>query len=95
MEEEKTEEYQSCVISVDEQTKTVKQNEKFISEAEDLGITFGCTDGICGTCIVEVDEGMECLGEKNQEEKDMALEDNQRLVCQCKFKKPGNVTFRY
>ncbi|MDA1196894.1 MAG: 2Fe-2S iron-sulfur cluster-binding protein [Nanoarchaeota archaeon] len=95
MDEEKTSEDQSCFISVDDVTKKVPLNEKFISDAEELGITFGCTDGICGTCIVEVDEGMECLGEKNQEEKDMALDDNQRLVCQCTFKKPGKVIFRY
>ena len=84
-----------CTITIDDASKNVGLDKTFIPEAEELGITFGCQDGICGTCIVEVEEGMRNLGEKNTEEIDMSLEDNQRLVCQCKFKKPGKVKMRY
>jgi ferredoxin len=52
---------------------------------EELGVPFGCTSGICGTCIVEVEEGMENLSHRTQEEVDMMLETNQRLMCQCKI----------
>ena len=81
-------------IIVGDQEKEVADGAKVINEAESLGITFGCQDGICGTCIVEVEEGMENLSERNQAEVDMALEGNQRLACQCTLKK-GTVKFKY
>lgn len=60
----------------------------------DLGIPFGCESGICGTCIIEVLEGMENLSEKNESEDMMELEANQRLACQCRIRK-GNVKIDY
>ena len=53
---------------------------------EGAGIPFGCTEGICGTCRVEVTEGSENLSPRTQEEDDMGLAANERLACQCKIK---------
>jgi ferredoxin len=53
----------------------------------DLGIPFGCESGICGTCIIEVMEGMNNLSEQNESEEMMELDANQRLGCQCKIRK--------
>lgn len=54
---------------------------------EDAGVPFACTEGICGTCIVEVEEGMENLTERTQEEIDFLGEtEHERLACQCKIK---------
>jgi ferredoxin len=61
--------------------------------AKTLDIPFGCEHGICGTCIVTVEEGMENLSEKNRAEKEMHLADNQRLCCQIKIQK-GNVIIK-
>ncbi|MAF36128.1 ferredoxin [archaeon] len=62
--------------------------------AEELGTPFGCKHGMCGTCRVEVLEGMEKLGERNDQEKAMGLEDsNFRLMCQCSIKE-GTVKIR-
>ncbi|MGYP001571330431 len=61
---------------------------------EKLNVPFACEDGLCGTCVVEVLEGMQNLSEKNDKEKDMGLSDNQRLACQCQIKK-GTVKLRY
>ncbi|MBI2575954.1 (2Fe-2S)-binding protein [Candidatus Woesearchaeota archaeon] len=59
----------------------------FVKEgARSVGVYFGCEDGLCGTCLVEVIEGMENLSEKNEKEADMGLEGNQRLMCQCRIK---------
>ena len=55
-------------------------------KCEELGIIFGCKDGLCGTCKVKVIEGMENLSEKNEKEVDFGLEDNERLMCQAKIK---------
>ena len=61
-----------------------------IAEAcEDEGVPFACTEGVCGTCVIEVKEGMENLTDPTQEELDFLGDDtcNERLACQCKIKK--------
>jgi len=59
-----------------------------IAEAcEEAGVPFACTEGVCGTCVIEVDEGMENLSEFTQEEEDFLGDlDTERLACQCKIK---------
>lgn len=58
-----------------------------IQEAcEHAGVPFGCTEGICGTCVLEVTEGIENLSPFNQAEADFLGEMNkERLACQCKI----------
>jgi len=59
-----------------------------IAEAcEDAGVPFACTEGVCGTCVVEVSEGKENLSEPTQEEEDFLGEGtcDERLACQCKI----------
>lgn len=54
---------------------------------EENGVPFACEEGICGTCIVEVEEGMENLSEFTEEEEDfIGDEGTERLACQCKIK---------
>lgn len=67
-----------------------------IAEAcEEVGVPFACTEGVCGTCVIEVKEGMENLSEFTQEEEDFLGElDCERLACQCKIKK-GEVTLSF
>lgn len=59
-----------------------------IKEAcEEAGVPFACEEGVCGTCIVEVEEGMENLTEFTEEEFDFLGEQEQeRLACQCRIK---------
>ena len=59
-----------------------------IAEAcEEAGVPFACTEGVCGTCVIEVTEGMENLSEYTQEEADfLGDQDRERLACQCKLK---------
>lgn len=55
---------------------------------EEAGVPFACTEGICGTCVIEVQEGMENLSDYSQEEEDFLGEKGtERLACQCKIKK--------
>lgn len=75
-----------ATLKCDNQEIEVSNGANLQKPGEELGIPFGCTTGICGTCIVEVKEGMENLSERTQEEKDMLLEENERLLCQCKIK---------
>lgn len=58
---------------------------------EEAGVPFACTEGVCGTCVIEVKEGMNNLSSFTQEEKDFLGEPGcERLACQCKLNK-GNV----
>lgn len=61
-----------------------------IAEAcEEAGVPFACTEGVCGTCVIEINEGKENLSSPTQEEQDFLGEGtcDERLACQCKIKK--------
>jgi ferredoxin len=54
---------------------------------EEAGVPFACTEGVCGTCVIEVVEGMQNLTPMTQEEKDfLGEQDKERLACQCKIR---------
>jgi ferredoxin len=62
---------------------------------EEAGVPFACTEGVCGTCAIEVVEGFEYLSELTQEEKDfLGEQDRERLACQCKIRS-GCVKIKY
>jgi ferredoxin len=53
---------------------------------EEAGVPFACTEGVCGTCVIEVTDGMENLSEFNEAEADFLGDlDCERLACQCKI----------
>ncbi len=70
----------------DDKEAEVRDGDPIKEGARSVGVYFGCEDGLCGTCMVDVVEGMENLSEKNQAEIDMGLEPGQRLACQCRIK---------
>jgi ferredoxin len=63
---------------------------------EEAGVPFACTEGVCGTCVIEIKTGKENLSAQTQEEKDFLGEDcsNERLACQCKIL-GGEVTISF
>jgi ferredoxin len=69
-----------------EETAEVKDGQSIVDAAENFGVPFGCSQGDCGTCIVEVVEGSDNLNTLQEAEKDFPLEDNERLACQCVIK---------
>lgn len=66
-------------------------DESGIAEAcEEAGVPFACTEGICGTCIVEVVDGNENLSPPSEAEIDFLGETGtckERMACQCKIMK--------
>jgi ferredoxin len=65
-------------------------DESPIAEAcEEAGVPFACTEGVCGTCVIEIKDGKDNLSEPTQEEKDFLGDGtvDERLACQCKIKK--------
>ena len=72
-----------------EESLDVSIDEDLVDAGEKLGVAFGCIDGRCGSCRVEIVEGMENLSELTKNELDMGMNDEEpyRLMCQCKIKK--------
>lgn len=65
----------------------VADGEPIASACEEAGVPFACTEGVCGTCVIEVVSGMENLSPFTQEEKDfLGEQDRERLACQCKIR---------
>lgn len=67
-----------------------------IQEAcEEQGIPFACSEGLCGSCIIEIVEGMENLSDFTEAELDfLGDKGTERLACQCKIKK-GTVKIKF
>ena len=70
-----------------EEEYEVEEGAPIAEACEEAGVPFACTEGVCGTCVIEVKEGMENLSPFTQEEEDFLGEiGNERLACQCKLK---------
>ena len=67
--------------------KEISDGGKIKLAAEELGVLFGCEDGVCGTCMIDVVSGEENLSELTQQEKDLERDGKHRLACQCRIKK--------
>lgn len=72
----------------------IPDGENICDYIEEAGVPIGCSNGVCGTCEVEVVEGMEHLSELNQEEQDLGMEGAKRLGCQCEIS-GGTVKLTY
>ena len=67
--------------------KEIDEDAGLHEHCEEAGVPFACTEGVCGTCVIEVTEGMENLSEFTQEEMDfLGDQDRERLACQCKIR---------
>jgi ferredoxin len=63
-------------------------NSPIAEVCEEAGVPFACTEGVCGTCVIEIKEGKDNLSDPTKEEEDFLGEGNrhERLACQCKIK---------
>lgn len=71
----------------------VKDGSGIIEECIKKDIPFGCQDGMCGTCVIDVLDGEDNLSEVSEQEKQLDMTKNKRLACQCKLKS-GSVTIK-
>lgn len=75
------------IVFNDEEEREIEDGSPIKEICEEMGVPFACEEGICGTCIVEVEEGMENLTAFTQEELDFLGEmECERLACQCRIK---------
>lgn len=79
-----------------EEEVELEDGAKIAEACEEAGVPFACTEGVCGTCVIEIVEGHENLTEPTQEEKDFLGDDTsgERLACQCRLKQ-GQVTITF
>jgi ferredoxin len=70
------------IILNDEEIE-IPDGTNIVDHIEEAGVPIGCSNGVCGTCEVDIEEGMENLSELNQEEEDLGMEGTKRLGCQC------------
>ena len=77
------------------QEQEIEPNGSIAEACEEAGVPFACTEGVCGTCVIEVTEGMENLSEFTQEEEDFLGEKGcERLACQCRLRE-GSVKVKF
>lgn len=75
------------IIFNDEEEVEVPDGAPVKSVCEEAGVPFACEEGVCGTCIIEVEEGMENLSAFTEEEFDfLGEQETERLGCQCRIK---------
>ncbi|ANH79104.1 2Fe-2S iron-sulfur cluster-binding protein [Candidatus Chlamydia sanziniae] len=70
----------------EQQEFDIEEGSDIIAPCEAAGIPFACTEGVCGTCVVEILEGDKNLSEFTEAEKDFlgdAEISKERLACQC------------
>ncbi len=63
----------------------INDGDNILEAIEELGVPIGCTNGVCGTCEIEVLEGMDNLSPMTAEEEELGMEGARRLGCQCKI----------
>ena len=83
-----------AILKTNEKQVEVPDGSSIIEAAKELGVPFGCHSGLCGTCHIEVEEGMENLSPQTREEIDLGVEGNARQACQCQIKS-GTVTINH
>jgi|TARA_Y100000310_G_scaffold140092_1_gene139451 ferredoxin len=82
-------------LTIGDEKFEVKEGNEIIEECTKASIPFGCQDGMCGTCVIDVLDGKENLGELTQQEKDLDLNNEKRLACQCKIKGNAKIKGHY
>lgn len=78
-----------------QEEQEIADGDSIATPCEEAGVPFACTEGICGTCVIEVVEGMENLNPMTQEEVDfLGGPCHERLACQCRLLR-GDVKIKF
>jgi len=85
-----------AILKTSTESREVPDGEPIMEACEELGVPYGCKDGLCQSCRIEIIEGMENLSDPTQAEKDAGIPGNERLACQCKIIKGSvNITSEF
>ncbi len=81
------------LILNDEEFEVV-DGENIVETIEEAGVPIGCSNGVCGTCEVEIISGKDNLNTLTEEEEDLGMDGDRRLGCQLCVTK-GEVELTY
>lgn len=82
-------------LILNDETVEVEDGSPLKAVCEEAGVPFACEEGVCGTCVIEIMDGMDNLSEFTEEELDfLGEQDRERLACQCKIEK-GSVEVNF
>ena len=56
-------------IIIDDEEHDIPDGQHIDAVCEDAGIPFSCNSGLCGTCLIDILDGAENLGELIDKEK--------------------------
>jgi ferredoxin len=71
------------------EVREIAENESIGPACEEAGVPLACSEGFCGTCIIEVVEGGENLTPPTEAEVDFLGAEGvkkERMACQCHIK---------
>lgn len=74
--------------------KTVEDGAAIKEAGQEFGVAFGCNEGLCGVCTIDILEGAENLNELNEREQAFGFDKSKRLCCQAKIMK-GSMKFEF
>ena len=74
-------------IRTEDKETELRDAEDSADAFERVGVPLGCRIGVCNVCKIKIVSGFENLSEITQNEIDAALEEDERLACQCKVLK--------
>lgn len=86
-----------CTVElIDDQNEIELPINSNLTAIEEMGVNsipFSCRAGCCGSCVVEITQGIEHIRAPLPEEKDFLIclgypDDNYRLACQCDINGP-------
>ena len=75
------------ILKKTDKSQEIKDGEPIRQACEELGVPFGCRNGNCGTCMIDIVEGEDNLSELSVAEKILERDKKHRLACQCKIEK--------
>ncbi len=70
----------------DGKTQAIDDGAAIQAVAQELGVDFGCQNGVCGACEINVVSGEDNLSAVTDAEEDYGCSGSSRLACQCKIK---------
>jgi len=74
-----------AILKTESKEVVLAEGDSLIEAAKGLGVPFGCHSGLCGICRIEVEEGINNLSPKTEEELILGCTGNVRQACQCKI----------
>ena len=74
--------------------RDIADGDPITDACEDMGVPFGCIEGICGSCVIDIIEGEDNLSEVTEDEVNFDLHKTKRLACRCTIKR-GEVRIKF